>query len=141
MFVSIYISFILIEKLSQLFLVLYVLSDIMLVLNISHQLRYIIYYLSSSISLLTHNTQMHNGACLGLRRDLTLVGALVLELHILDLQGPSFRVRRENRLKALIRNECRLIHGQNVSITHTKPRNRFFYQLLYLSINQFIGGI
>lgn len=75
---------------------------------------------------------MYNRTGLGLRGHLTLVGALILELHIFDLQRPALGVRGEYRLKALIRYEGGLIHGEDVPIPHAEPRDGLLYQLLDL---------
>jgi len=69
---------------------------------------------------------------LGLRGHLALVGPLVLELHILDLQGPSLGIGGENRLEALIRDKGGLVDGKDVAVPHPQPGYRLLHQLLDL---------
>jgi len=75
---------------------------------------------------------MDNGTGLGLRGHLTLIGSFVLQLHVLDLEGPTFRIRREHGLKALIRDEGGLVYGKDVPVPHPQPGYRLLHQLLDL---------
>jgi len=77
---------------------------------------------TSEYSDLGHNNhQLHLSAHLGHRAHLTLIFPSVSGPHVLDLQGPQVLPGFDQRGKPVVRDECFLIHSNDVAVRPSDP--------------------